>query len=478
MSYTKEINLAKKIKDFLLKYKDSHSEFHYKELGKFLKKELYSKPLIKKDYNGKIKYSDSSLLKEDLFFQIKSGFDILKDIEYIKDYEFEYIEVQDSYIFNVDFFDDYRDFDNLVNNSRYYPLNKEKKIIIKEDLSKKRKYYFMDYTNKINLVKKIKDFLLKYKDSHSEFHYKELGKFLRKRLYKNLSVRKNADGKIKYFKTSLLKEDLFFQIKSGFDILKDIEYIKDYEFKYIKVQDSYIFNVDFFDDYRDFDNLLKNSIYYPVKGEKQKITEELREEIHKEYYIDYNNILQNCDLNKCVVDKLMHNCMLDKLITIWNSHYDKMTNKETFIHKVESNFSFLFDFQSYSDDIDFIEDRMVVTYGFSKKSKIKRDNSRLNGYLRGAWTWTDNNTDKGHFIGHSLGGNLDENIFPQKTEINRGISERGKIYRKMEKYCASNEGVFCFSRPIYCDFSTRPFILEYGVLLSNGTLWIEWFDNV
>jgi len=163
----------------------------------------------------------------------------------------------------------------------------------------------------------------------------------------------------------------------------------------------------------------------------------------------------------------------------WIEQYKSMTKLQTYIHEVNSDFSFLFDIQSYSDEEDFVEDRMVVTYGLSKKSEVKRDNSRLNGYLKGAsWAWSDKDTDKGHFIGHSLGGHLDENIFPQRTDINRGHSERGKVYRKMEQYCANNEGTFCFSRPIYCDFSTRPFMLEYGVLKENGKFWIESFDNV
>lgn len=47
----------------------------------------------------------------------------------------------------------------------------------------------------------------------------------------------------------------------------------------------------------------------------------------------------------------------------------------------------------------------------------------------------------------------------------------------MEKYCREQEGTFCFSRPIYCDGSNVPRWLEFGVLKSDGTLWVEVFDN-
>jgi hypothetical protein len=67
--------------------------------------------------------------------------------------------------------------------------------------------------------------------------------------------------------------------------------------------------------------------------------------------------------------------------------------------------------------------------------------------------------------------------FRRKNRLTEVIRQ-GKVYRAMETYCAQNEGTFCFSRPVYCDFSTWPFVLEYGVLKQDGTLWVECFDNV
>ncbi|MBC7947441.1 MAG: hypothetical protein H7Y42_06150, partial [Chitinophagaceae bacterium] len=87
------------------------------------------------------------------------------------------------------------------------------------------------------------------------------------------------------------------------------------------------------------------------------------------------------------------------------------------------------------------------------------------------------NTDKGHFMAHTIGGGLEVNIFAQCRDINRGWSKRGKVYRSMEKHCAKNAGTFCFNRPIYSEDTNRPCMIEFGVLMEDGKLWVEKFDN-
>lgn len=67
--------------------------------------------------------------------------------------------------------------------------------------------------------------------------------------------------------------------------------------------------------------------------------------------------------------------------------------------------------------------------------------------------------------------------FHKKRTLNRGWSPQGKIYRKMERYCFDNDGIFCFNRPIYFDETFRPSLLEFGVLKRDKNLWVELFDN-
>jgi hypothetical protein len=56
---------------------------------------------------------------------------------------------------------------------------------------------------------------------------------------------------------------------------------------------------------------------------------------------------------------------------------------------------------------------------------------------------------------------LDVNLFPQRREVNRGWSDEGKLFRKMERYAAEHPGTFCFARPICRDLSRRPIIPKY-----------------
>lgn len=69
------------------------------------------------------------------------------------------------------------------------------------------------------------------------------------------------------------------------------------------------------------------------------------------------------------------------------------------------------------------------------------------------------------------------NVFVQRRELNRRWSEAGKRFREMEKYCVSNPGTFCFSRPVYVDPTAKPAFVEFGRLKSDGKLWVEFFDN-
>jgi hypothetical protein len=126
---------------------------------------------------------------------------------------------------------------------------------------------------------------------------------------------------------------------------------------------------------------------------------------------------------------------------------------------------------------DKIESRVVYVHGFSSRPAIRRDVSRQRGWVGPTERYLGPATDKGHFMAHSIGGGLEINVFAQCRDINRGWSERGKLYRRMEKYCSDYIGTYCFSRPIYRDLSSRPNSIEFGILRSCGTLWVERFEN-
>jgi hypothetical protein len=197
--------------------------------------------------------------------------------------------------------------------------------------------------------------------------------------------------------------------------------------------------------------------------------------------IDYTSMLfklKISDIEKMI--QILYQILPDK----WREEYQKMTSMSTNIIQFNyNNFEFLFDYSSelimkgIISHNQAVEDRVIAVFGRSQPNSRKRDANRMKGFLGLSSKIFGNNYDKGHFIGHVLGGGLDVNLFPQLRDINRGWSMHGKVFRAMERYCAKNIGTFCFSRPLYYDRTWIPAAIEYGVLMSNHELWVEIFDN-
>lgn len=158
------------------------------------------------------------------------------------------------------------------------------------------------------------------------------------------------------------------------------------------------------------------------------------------------------------------------------TYYDMSPHNPTIMKFQDQCFTFLYD-QASANGSD-IEDRLVAAYGWSIANEKKKDESRMRGFLGGGIDIPGKEKfDKGHVLAHSMGGGLDVNLFPQRPELNRGRSAAGRVYRRMEKYAAAHDGTFVFSRLIYTDRSWVPSSLEYGVLMEDKKLWVEWFEN-
>jgi len=170
----------------------------------------------------------------------------------------------------------------------------------------------------------------------------------------------------------------------------------------------------------------------------------------------------------------------EALPDLWCMQYGEMPGASSNILEfADRGFMFLFDFTSELDEPGLADDRVVAACGRTSAPSQERDASRMRGHPLGIDPEEiDAKYDRGHFISHLAGGSLDVNLFPQKRELNRGWSEEGKLFRRMEKYAAERSDTFCFARPIYHDLSCCPTILEYGVLRHEGTLWVERFTNV
>jgi hypothetical protein len=123
-----------------------------------------------------------------------------------------------------------------------------------------------------------------------------------------------------------------------------------------------------------------------------------------------------------------------------------------------------------------VDDRLIAAHGLSRPAAERRKDSRLRGRTLGPVSVVDASErlpyDRGHAIGHALGGVLDLNIIPQARAVNRG-----GIWRQMERYCQEHLGTYFFCRPIYAGLSSHPKEIEFGVLRSDGSMWAHTFRN-
>jgi len=162
----------------------------------------------------------------------------------------------------------------------------------------------------------------------------------------------------------------------------------------------------------------------------------------------------------------------------WLARYHRMCEGPTNVLRVTfANFEYLFDFCTELIDVGQLrpgsrEDRTVAAYGISQSNTGKRDSARMRGF-----PGSDERGDRGHLVAHAAGGGPDINVFHQEAYLNRGWSPQGKQYRQMERYCSSHAGTFFFSRLIYADATARPDEIEFGILMTDGTLWVEVFTN-
>lgn len=140
-------------------------------------------------------------------------------------------------------------------------------------------------------------------------------------------------------------------------------------------------------------------------------------------------------------------------------------------------------FDSAVFEFDHTAERVILAYAVSVMQLMQRDKSRMQGYpdinatIAGTLPRRSFVADKGHFLGHACGGELDINLFPHRRELNQGWSSEGKRFRAMESYVADHLGTFFYHHPIYNDRTDIPDQLEYGVLVDDSEWWVETFQN-
>jgi hypothetical protein len=132
---------------------------------------------------------------------------------------------------------------------------------------------------------------------------------------------------------------------------------------------------------------------------------------------------------------------------------------------------------------DHLYERVTLAYAVSVPQLHARDNARMRGFpdvnvgvraILGAGAFL---ADRGHFLGHASGGELDINLFPHRRELNRGWSDDGRRFREMERYVSKHPGCFFYHLPKYDDDTWIPDELTFGVLMPEGRWWEQCFLN-
>lgn len=200
--------------------------------------------------------------------------------------------------------------------------------------------------------------------------------------------------------------------------------------------------------------------------------------------IDYASFLEKARKNS---GQDVGAALANELPYVWRDAYLQMMPRTTNIVRYQyGGFEYIYDDYASLETTgavpydSTIEARLVAVSGRSILQKGKRDDYRLKGWVGATEKTFGPGWDKGHFIAHSIGGAVDQaevNVYVQRRDLNRGWSAAGKRYREMEEYCGTNQGTFCFSRPIYLDQSAKPAFVEFGVLKASCEFWIECFKN-
>lgn len=201
--------------------------------------------------------------------------------------------------------------------------------------------------------------------------------------------------------------------------------------------------------------------------------------------IDYEEVL-NAATSRELPDLVRQ--LTDLLPERWMRAYKAITQQPTNIVGITAgSFEYLFDYSAElvaKGQVSATEatcDRLVAVHETSCPPEEVRNRSRMRGFPRGAAEVVDPdgrcNYDRGHLIARSIGGGMDMNLFPQRSDVNRGRSKEGQLFRRMERFCEQHPGTYCFARPLYLGKMDHPVAVEFGLLRSDGTLWINLFQN-
>ena len=196
--------------------------------------------------------------------------------------------------------------------------------------------------------------------------------------------------------------------------------------------------------------------------------------------INYDGLLASAPIQE---GASLPDFLAEELPYLWLDAYIAMLPHRHNVHRINAEgFEYLWDLSTELVNegrvrpSEAVDDRLIAAHGLSRCNSEPRNASRLRRRTLGPVEVVDKSQrlpyDRGHAIGHVLGGVLDINIIPQSRAVNRGGA-----WRRMERYCQEHPGTYFFCRPLYAGLSSHPAEIEFGVLRADGTLWLNNFKN-
>jgi hypothetical protein len=165
------------------------------------------------------------------------------------------------------------------------------------------------------------------------------------------------------------------------------------------------------------------------------------------------------------------------LVEGWLQEYDAMTPWAADVMEISLGaLIYLFDGTPTMSGAQAGDDRVVAVWGHSVVTESPREKARQAGFIPVPEKWSHVGMGRGHFVAHAAGGGMDMNFFPQAKGLNRGTTERGKVWKAMERQIIEYPGTPLFVRPLYDDGSWVPTLIDYGVVI-DARLWRERFEN-
>ena len=138
------------------------------------------------------------------------------------------------------------------------------------------------------------------------------------------------------------------------------------------------------------------------------------------------------------------------LVDVWLSDYERLGGGDNVVETRAGDFCYLF---------DITEGRLLAAWGFSRgRFGGPRDKARMAGHPLSA----GEHYHRGHAIAHTLGGETDINLVPQRGSVNIGA------FRVLERRAVENPGALYFS---YWTYRSRddqvPVTVDQGLLVPG-----------